>query len=72
MAIYFAWLRNNTDIRDDEPLKIEANSLDEAHKIAYRHLDNRFTIKAVYSRKEFKKVEPWWHAMLWGSEAVKR
>ena len=69
--IYYAWLRNNTDIRDDEPLKIEAKSKEEAEEIAGNHLGNRFTIRAIYTRKEFKKTEPWWHAMLWKVKAIK-
>ena len=63
--IYFVWLSNNTDNRDDEPIKVKAKSKKEAGEIAEDYLDNRFTIRRVYTRKEFKKEEPWWHATMW-------
>ena len=68
--IYFAWLKNNTDSRDDEPLKISAKTKQEAYKIAANHLENRFTIGFVYTRQEFKKFDPWWHSVEWGKSAV--
>lgn len=70
MRYYIVWLRNNTDIRDDEPVKIKASSKREASDIvADNYLRNRFTIRSVYTLPEFKKWEPWWHAHFWGKEA---
>lgn len=68
--IYYAWLRNMTSREDDEPIKIKASSRDDAQKIAYNYLRNRFLIRAVYTRQEFKKWYPWWHKQMWGVEAI--
>jgi len=69
MPYYFAWLRNTTDIRDDEPVKIKASSMVAARNIAGQHLRGRFLIRDVYTRKQFKKLYPWWHSIMWGQKA---
>jgi hypothetical protein len=70
MRYYIVWLRNNTDIRDDEPVKIKAKSEREARDIASNYLCNRFTIRGIYTLKEFKEFDPWWHAHFWGQKAI--
>lgn len=70
MKYFIAWLRNNTDIRDDEPIKIKAKDKTEATKIVSTYLRNRFSLRGVYTLSEFKKIEPWWHAQFWGKKAV--
>ena len=72
MKTYFAWLRNVTSSKDDEPIKIKASSLEEARQIATNSLRGRFLLRGVYSRKEFKELYPWWHAVMWGSKAVNK
>lgn len=71
MKYYIVWLRNTTDIRDDEPIKIKASSKNDASNIAKDYLRGRFLIRGVYTLPEFKKIEPWWHAHFWGAEAKK-
>lgn len=70
MKIYFAWLRNMTSREDDEPIKIKASSMEEAHKVAVANLQNRFLIRDVYTREQFKKCYPWWHKSMWGKKAI--
>jgi len=70
MKIYFAWLRNMTSREDDEPIKIKAQTLEDARKVAANNLHGRFLIRDVYTRSQFKKLYPWWHATLWGTRAV--
>jgi len=70
MRYYIVWLRNNTDIRDDEPIKVKAESKKQASEIAGGYLKNRFSIRAVYTLPEFKKFEPSWHSIFWGQKAV--
>lgn len=67
--IFFVWLSNTTDHRDDEPLKVLASSKDEAKEIASNHLSCRFLIRDVYTRQEFKRLDPGWHALMWSSKA---
>lgn len=70
MPYFFVWLRNHTDMRDDEVLKIKAASKATAKTEAGRYyFPNRFSIHHVYTRHEFKKFEPWWHAHFWGRKA---
>jgi hypothetical protein len=70
MKTYVVWLRNNTDSRDDEPIKIKAKDKDEATEIAGHHLNNRFTISRVYTLKEFKRWDPGWHSLIWGNKVI--
>jgi len=63
--IFFVWLSNTTDSRDDEPIKIKARTKKEAEEVAEDYLGGRFLISDTYTRKEFKKAEPWWHAAMW-------
>jgi hypothetical protein len=70
MRYYIVWLRNNTDIRDDEPIKVKAESVEDAKRIATPYLRNRFSFRGVYTMPEFKKLDPWWHSHFWGQKAV--
>ena len=69
MPYYFAWLRNTTNFKDDEPVKIKAKSMVEARNIAVKYLEGRFLIRDIYTRKQFKKFHPWWHSIMWGQKA---
>ena len=70
MRYYIIWLRNNTDSRDDEPIKVKASSVEEAKNIAAPQLRNRFSFGGVYTLAEFKRRDPWWHSHFWGRKAV--
>ena len=70
MRYYVAWLRNNTSIKDDEPIKIKAESREDARDIACGYLRNRFSLRGIYTLPEFKKIEPWWHSIFWGKKAI--
>lgn len=72
--IYFAWINNWTDRRDDDVLKIEVNSQEEAVKYAQGWCKNRggCSVGYVVDRRTFKKREPGWHTLMWGSEPDNR
>lgn len=70
MRYYIVWLRNNTDIRDDEPIKIKAKDKNDARNIATSHLRNRFSISGVYTLAEFRKRDSWWASHFWGRKAI--
>jgi hypothetical protein len=59
-----------TDSRDDEPIKVKAESKTDARKVAAGHLRNRFGLGGVYTLKEFRERDPWWHAHFWGEKAI--
>jgi len=67
---YIVWLNNNTDRRDDEPIKVKAESRGDACRVASDYLRGRFCIGRVFSLSEFKTFEPWWHRHFWGKEAI--
>jgi len=68
--IYFAWLSNKTDSRDDMWLKIKANSKKQAKRIAEENCRSNFRVSNIYTRKQMKKKDPWVHANEWGQKAV--
>jgi len=67
---YIVWLNNQTDRRDDKPIKVRAKSMDHAAAVASKHLRNRFSIGRVYTLSAFKTFEPWWHRHFWGRKAI--
>lgn len=71
--IFFAWIYNHTDRRDDDVLKIEASDRQIAINHALRWASSRggCSLGMVYSRKEFKEEHPEWHTLLWGDKAEK-
>jgi hypothetical protein len=68
--IFFVFLENNTDRRDDECLKVRAKTKPEAKKIAEAHCRSNFTVGKVLTSKGLKRYDPEWHALLWGQPAV--
>ena len=71
MKYFFVWLANQTDRQDDEVLKVRAKTKLQARRIAEEECDDyRFYIADVYTAQQFKKWDPWWHALLWGKPAV--
>lgn len=69
MRIYFAWLHNKTDQRDDEVFKIRAQSKGQAKRIAHQMCRSNFNVGRIFKRQEFKEWHPWWHSLLWGQKA---
>ena len=63
MRYYCVWMSNHTDHRDDEAIKVRANSIEEAKDIARTYQPNRFSIKNIYSLGDFKKFTGWSHKM---------
>lgn len=61
---FYAWLRNYTDSRDNEPTKVKAASVEEAREILERTINhNRFSLGTVYDNlKKFRKTYDW----IWG------
>lgn len=70
MRIYFVWLHNKADHRDDSVLKIKAQSKRQATRIAQEMCQPNFYVGRTFTRKEFKEYDPWWHSLLWGQEAA--
>jgi len=65
MRNYIVWLRNTTDRRDDEPIKVRASSKEEAGDIAVnKDWPGRWTIGGIYTLTEFRKVDKWWADVL--------
>jgi len=66
--IYFAWINNHTDRRDDDVLKVKAQSRKEAKRYADDYCLSRggVSVMRVFTRKEFKRFDPGWHRLLWG------
>jgi hypothetical protein len=61
MKTFYAWLSNNTDCRDDEPMKVKAKDILEATQIVFEKMDSyRFSLVGVYAKKEFKERYPGW------------
>lgn len=69
MRYYFIWLHNKTDRQDDNVLKIRAQSKGQATRIAHQMCRPNFNIGRTFTRQEFKKYDPDWHAMVWGHKA---
>ena len=69
--IFFAWISNHTSSVDDDVLKIEAATIEDAKEYAHSYCQSRggCGVRNVYTRSEFKKVEPGWHKLLWGTKA---
>jgi len=70
MRYYIVWLRNHTNRLDDEPIKIKAESKEDAKRIASPYLRNRFSFGGVYTLSEFKSRDRWWHNHFWGRKAI--
>lgn len=70
-TIYFAWINNHTDSRDDDVLKISAANKKTAERYAevYASTRGNCSVGDIYTRKEFKKDHPEWHSLLWGVES---
>jgi hypothetical protein len=71
MPYYIVWMCNKTDNRDDEPIKVKASSKEAAGEAAAAWPQAyRFNVGEVYTLKEFKKYDAWWHSCFWGKKAV--
>jgi hypothetical protein len=62
--VFVVWLSNTTDRQDDEPIKVKASSKEEAKDIAWNYSSNRFTIRNVFTLKEFREFDPGWSALI--------
>jgi hypothetical protein len=69
MPYYIVWLENLTDHRDDEPIKVKASSRKKAEEIGQNYTRGRFGVGRVYTYKEFRKIDPFWHTIFWGKKA---
>jgi hypothetical protein len=69
MRIYFVWLHNKTDCRDDDVLKIGVRSKGQATRIAHQMAQSNFSVGRTFTRQEFKKYDPEWHSLQWGHKA---
>lgn len=69
MRIYFVWLHNRTDKRDDDVLKIKAQSENQATQIARQMCRSNFYVGRAFTRQEFKEYDPLWHNLRWGHKA---
>lgn len=70
MRNYFAHIKNWTDSRDDEFLKINASSRDSAKKYAreFAQIRGGVNIGEIFTEQEFKEYDVEWHALLSGIE----
>ena len=63
LRTYIIWLCNNTDSRDDEPVRVKAHNPQEAVKNASIDL-SRFRIGNVYTLREFFDLYPGWKGQI--------
>jgi len=71
MKLFFAYLSNHTDCRDDEVIKIKARDKKQAREIAEGVCRINFTIIDIYTRQQLKRNYPEWHSLLWGTLSVR-
>jgi len=68
MRLFFAHYRNKVDHRDDGVIKIAAKTKPAAKRLAEQRCSHRFTLGRVMTRKQLRRWDPEWHALLWGQE----
>jgi hypothetical protein len=71
MPIFYVYMNNNRDNRDDEVYKCVAKSPEAAKRMAQRSDGrDRFSVGSALKAKEFRKRYPDWYPLLSGIEAV--
>lgn len=69
MPIFYVYMHNKTDEKDDTVLKVVAPSSVAAKKMAGRRDRGRFTIGSAYRPKDFKIKHPDWYELLYKQSA---
>jgi len=70
MPIFYVYMRNNTDRRDDEVYKFIAKSPAAAKKMAQRKDSRgRFSVGSALRARDFRKQYPDWYSLISGWEA---
>ncbi len=69
MPIFYVYMTNNTDNRDDRVFKCVARSPEVAKRMAKRSDSRgRFSIGTVYLAKKFRQAHPDWYSLLSSTE----
>jgi len=64
MPIFYVYLHNKTDCRDDEVRKVKAATPKEAKEIASSRDSWRWNVGRAYRAKDFRKAHPDWYSLL--------
>lgn len=65
MPIFYVYMHNKADIRDDEVYKCVAKSPEAAKRMAARNdTRGRFSVGRAFKAKDFRKVHPDWYGLL--------
>jgi hypothetical protein len=64
--LFFVYLSNRVDERDDEVVKVQASTKTRALKLVSDKYGCRFGIGKVMTRQGLKRFYPDWHELLWG------
>ena len=68
MKLFFVYLHNNTDERDDEVVKVRARTKNRALAVVEPQTRENFTVGSVMTGKGLKRFDAEWHALLWGQK----
>ena len=60
---WIIWLKNNKDSQDDEPVRVSANTAQEAEEQVSSWL-HRFTVGGVYTPADFHRQYPGWRGLV--------
>jgi hypothetical protein len=66
MRLFFVHLENQTDRADDDVVKVLASTKPKAKALVM--VRSNFCLSSVMTRRQFKRWDPEWHALLWGAE----
>jgi len=68
MRLFFVYLHNNTDVRDDEVVKVRARTKPRALALVKERVRSNFTVGKVMTNTGLKRFDAEWHALLWGGK----
>lgn len=68
MRLFFVYLHNTTDVRDDEVVKVRARTKPRALRLVECNTRPNFQIGSVMTGKGLKRFDAEWHALLWGQK----
>lgn len=68
LKLFFVYVHNNTDVRDDNIIKVLARTKGRAKSLVSERERGNVCVGSVMTRKGLKRYDAEWHALLWGVE----
>lgn len=68
LKLFFVYVHNNTDVRDDSVIKVRARTRTRAKSLVVQSERGNVSVGSVMTLKGLKRFDPEWHALLWGVE----